>query len=278
MYQVRFYFTLALCMMMFHTVDAQNEILPFKCYSLGVEIVSTTGVGLEIATPIASKFALRAGISMFPLNYNLTRHISIADNMKNRINTAMSDPAINTALSQAGLPTSLDAINKKMDLTASLGLVNGKFLVDFYPGIISSFHLTAGLYVGKERLLNVEGKLKQMTQVLDVIEKNGTNLWSEIYTETKDYQLKAQDLMDVNGAFTIATVKPYVGLGFGRAVPKRRVGVSFDMGVFYMGAPKAKSDNANVQKMIDYELADVSDLLKYLSLYPIMSLKINIKL
>jgi len=276
MNKVRFCFIIALCMTMFHTVVAQNEILPFKRYSLGVEFVSTTGVGLEIATPIASKFALRAGISMFPFNYKLTRNISIADNMKSRITTAMSNPGTNAALSQAGLPTSLDAVNKKMDLTASLGLVNGKFLVDFYPGITSSFHLTAGLYVGKEKLLDVEGKLKQMTQVLDVIEKNGTNLWSEVYTETKDYQLMAKDLMEVNGAFVINGVKPYIGLGFGHAVPKRRVGLSFDLGAFYMGAPKAKSDNANVQNMLDYESGAFADLLKNLSWCPTMSLKINI--
>jgi hypothetical protein len=33
-------------------------------------------------------------------------------------------------------------------------------------------------------------------------------------------------------------IAPYLGLGFGRAVPKSRVGVTFEMGMFYIGEPK----------------------------------------
>jgi hypothetical protein len=262
-------------MMMFHTVSAQDA----KHFSLGIELASTTGVGLELATSLNPHFALRGGISMFPFAYHVDPvKIPMEDKLKNRMTTAMSNPVTSAALLQAGLPTRFEDVNRDMDITASLGLVNAKLLIDFYPSKKSSFHLTGGLYIGKEKLLNVEGKMEQMTQILGVIEKNGTNLWSDIYANTDEYQLMAKDLTDINAALAIATVKPYLGLGFGRAVPKRRVGVSFDIGAFYMGAPKAKSDNVNVQKMVEYELKDVSDLLKYLSWYPTMSLKINIKI
>jgi hypothetical protein len=33
-------------------------------------------------------------------------------------------------------------------------------------------------------------------------------------------------------------VIPHLGLGFGRAVPKKRIGVSFEMGCHYLGSPK----------------------------------------
>ena len=279
MYQVRFYFTLALCMMMFHTVDAQNEILPFKRYGIGVEIASTTGFGLEIATPIARKFALRAGISMFPYSFKTeTPKISMLGQMEVQMNEAMNMPAAKEALKAAGLPTRAADVNREMDITASLGLVNGKFLVDFYPGLISSFHFTAGLYIGKEKLINLDGKMKQLAQVMSVLESSGANLWNNQYTDSDKYRLTPRELSNLNAAFAINTVKPYIGLGFGRAVPKRRVGVSFDFGAFYMGAPKIKSDNPNMQNMIDCELVDLSDVLKYLSWWPTMSLKINVKI
>lgn len=35
-------------------------------------------------------------------------------------------------------------------------------------------------------------------------------------------------------------IAPYIGLGFGRAVPKRRVSVSLEMGMFYIGEPSVK--------------------------------------
>ncbi len=34
-----------------------------------------------------------------------------------------------------------------------------------------------------------------------------------------------------------SNIAPYIGLGFGRSIPKHRVGVSFEIGTYYMGSP-----------------------------------------
>ena len=274
MYKTCLFINLALCTLLFHPVSAQNRLR----LSAGVEL-SSTGVGLEAATTLNPHFAVRGGISLFPIHYKVNPfEISMESSMETRMTTAMSNSATRDALQKAGLPTSLTDVNKNMDVTASLGLVNGKLLVDIYPSKHFAFHFTGGLYVGKERLINIDGKMKQMTRVLGVIEEKGTNLWSDIYADNENYQLTARDLTNINAAFAINKVKPYLGLGFGRAIPKRRVGTSFEIGAFYQGPPKTKSDNANVQKMIDYELADTADLLKYVSWWPVVSFKLNIAL
>jgi hypothetical protein len=41
---------------------------------------------------------------------------------------------------------------------------------------------------------------------------------------------------DIKGA----NIAPYLGIGFGRSIPKHLVGVGFDMGVFYHGNPQTK--------------------------------------
>jgi hypothetical protein len=46
--------------------------------------------------------------------------------------------------------------------------------------------------------------------------------------------------------------KPYVGIGFGRAVTKHRVGVQFDLGVQFWGRPGIFAD----VKYFDYDKGD----------------------
>ena len=93
-----------------------------------------------------------------------------------------------------------------------------------------------------------------------------------------EYNLSINDIKDINAALTINSVKPYLGIGFGRAIPNRRVGVSFDLGALFHGTPTIKSDNAKVQELIDDNLDGIAtDFLQKLKIYPVMSLKINFR-
>ena len=42
---------------------------------------------------------------------------------------------------------------------------------------------------------------------------------------------------NVSGGLKVSGFRPYLGLGFGRAVPKKRVGVMFELGVQFHGKP-----------------------------------------
>lgn len=74
-------------------------------------------------------------------------------------------------------------------------------------------------------------------------------------------------------------IAPYLGLGFGRAVPKHRVGVSFEMGVFYIGEPEVKFVTTGMLTPTgvteEKKLREGMNELKWL---PKLSLSINIKL
>ena len=41
-----------------------------------------------------------------------------------------------------------------------------------------------------------------------------------------------------HGAIKVNSFRPYVGIGFGRSVPRKRFGVSGDLGVQFWGKPK----------------------------------------
>ena len=263
----------------FSGVLAQEEggAKAFQHLSLGLEFLSTTGFGIELATPLNSRLALHGGISMFPYRYNMPIEVTIAAAILNKMDNAMiQTPAIENELRSRNLPVNPRNISKEVDATASLGLINGKLLVDFYPSKNGSFHLTGGLYIGAGKLIKIKGKMQEAHDVLEVMKTNGHDFSNEEYiSESKIY---VKDIMNIDASIGINPVKPYFGLGFGRAVPKRRVGFCMELGAFYQGSPQLSSNTAGIQDLIDKNLGDITDLMNKISLYPVLSLKLNVKL
>ena len=270
-------YTVLLCgIVAWSGISAQETVKAFEHLSMGLE-VSTTGIGLELATPLSSNFALRGGFSLLPFSYDATFGTNVSESLKNKIDNAVtSHPDIEADLIQQGLPTRARDINTDVDATASLNFFNGKFLIDYYPAAKHSFHITAGLYIGKSNLIKLEGKMQEAVDVLNVLKNHGVNYFDEPFFS--DYQVQGKDLLDIKGAISVNSVKPYLGLGFGRVAPKGRVGVNFEIGAFYQGTPKLTSENSNIQKLLDDELTDISDVFNKLSIYPVISLKLNFRI
>jgi len=260
-------------------VLAQEEgnVKAFQHLSVGLEIFSLTGFGVELAAPLNSHFALRGGISMFPFSFSSPIEVTVANGILNKMDNAIQQtPAIESELKSLNLPHIPRNISNEVDVTATLGLINGKLLIDFYPSKKGSFHLTGGLYIGAEQLVKIEGKMQEAHDVLNVMKRNGYDFSDEIYIE--DSKIYVKDIMNLDASIGINKVKPYIGLGFGRAVPKRRVGFSMDLGALYQGSPLLTSNTAGAQNLIDNNLGGITDLLKKRTLYPVLSLKLNVKL
>ena len=244
--------------------------------AIGIE-ASFTGLGLEISAKLNPHIAVRGGLSMLPLSFKTDLSLPLEGDMRSELETYFARSEVRDELTRQNLPRNINDINTSLDLTASLGLVNGKLLVDLHPSKRLAFRGTVGLYFGKNKLINVDGKLQQpaLIQTLTVVDNiTGGELLGQNIIE--DYNLGISDLNHLNAAISIRTVKPYVGIGFGRAVPKRRVGVSFDMGALFWGEPAITSKHGEIQKLIDKELDGVGDLLKNFSIFPVMALRINI--
>ena len=286
--KTRFFTFLLCCMTAWSGVSAQKTVSAFSNLSLGVEFFSFTGFGIELATPLSPNFALRGGVSILPINYNITFKAPVDQGIINEINNAIttSQPPVSTILAENGLPTKAEDISTDVNTTVSLNFVNGKLLFDYYPSANHAFHITAGFYIGSSQLIKLKGKMDQAVDVLNVLkdngvlDNNGKNFIDRTYVidQENGYQLTGNDIKNITGSLNINTVKPYLGLGFGRAVPKSRVGVTFEIGAFYQGTPALKSDNENIQKLIDGELSGVTETLNKLPIYPVLSLKLNFRI
>jgi hypothetical protein len=185
----------------------------FNHFAVGVT-AGTPGFGFDVATTVGNHFQLRAGFVTFP-------------------NVKLSTSLNTDALSGASYPD----INKDIDVEGKLDMNNFKLLIDYFPFKSSSFHVTAGAYIGSSKIVKVYNK--EDGALIDITQYNNT------VTEDKqaglalgDYLLKPDDKGNVEGSIKVSAFKPYLGIGFGRAVPrKNRVGFMFELGCQFWGAP-----------------------------------------
>jgi len=275
----KFFTTLWICMAIGSGVFAQETASASGHLGLGVE-ASTTGFGFELAAQLSSNFALRGGISYFPhYSYGNTFNVNLAEKAKTQINDAIdSDPGIGLALEQFGLPKRAEEINTDINVKAALNMFNGKILIDYYPNAQYGFHITGGVYIGKSNLVNINGNMDQAVQILGALKTLGFDFSDVPVVIEQAYQLKGKDLVNMEGAVNVTSVKPYLGIGFGRAIPKSRVGLSLDLGAFYQGTPELVSDNKDVKQLMEAELTGVSEVLKKLPFYPVLSIKLSVRI
>ena len=261
------------------TIAAQDGFLSYpRKMAVGLDVNILTGVGFEVSTPIGSHFAVRAGFTTLPLKYKTTVDFRLADAMEDDLVTAMSLPQVQSELAKNKLPTKASDVVTEMDLTARLGMTNGKLLVDVYPFKRIGIHVTGGLFFGKEKLVSVEGKMPETMKLLETIGKAAPqyNLIDKPFIE--GYNITAKDLMNIDAAISIKKVKPYLGLGFGRAVPKRRVSFVSEFGFIFQGSPTFTSSKKPVSDFIDDNLSGLGDVLKGFKAMPVMSFRLNVAL
>lgn len=56
----------------------------------------------------------------------------------------------------------------------------------------------------------------------------------------------------VNGGVKVKNFRPYLGLGFGRLIPKNRLGIRFELGAQFQGKPVVYADGVgDVLKKMD---------------------------
>ena len=70
--------------------------------------------------------------------------------------------------------------------------------------------------------------------------------------------------------------RPYLGLGFGRLIPKNRIGFRFEMGVQFHGKPKVYADGVNADDLLnqlDEEASDdITKIMNDFKVWPVIKL------
>lgn len=184
-----------------------QEVGFFDHMAAGVTF-GTAGVGVELAAPMGPHFQLRAGYAMVPpVSYNRT--FSVPEHPGNVVTGS--------------------GANVNVDVKATSNISNAELLVDFFPGDMGFFRLTAGALYGPGNII----KVKNTTPLPS--DYNTTGLGVD--TADNNYTVRAQNGY-CDAYVGVNSIKPYVGIGFGSAVrPERKFYITFDLGVAYWGKP-----------------------------------------
>jgi hypothetical protein len=264
--------TLSMILLSFNSIYAQENKV-FNHIGLGLG-VGTTGITIDLATPVTKYLDIRAGMDIMPsLKYGTSLDLNISESDREKAK-------------QAGhtVPNSIDV---EGDNTSG----SFHFMLDLFPFKGSSFHITAGAYIGKDKIINVYNKYdKDLAEVVVYNNAVASNPLAQtlglkqVGVQLGDYLLSPYQTSEgghVEANIKVTKFRPYFGIGFGRAVPqKHRFALQFDLGTQLWGTPKVYMIGLNGEKELTEKDADGNDggaikTLSKITVYPCMTLRLN---
>lgn len=211
--------------------DEFSRIRPVQ-FGIGVG-AGTNGVSVDAVLGLKRFIQVRGGYSFVP-RHNMSFDADVYNDANNFINIwNMANPS-----------TPIPTIDSQTCIALHPHLDAAHLLLDLYPS--GSFHFTVGAYFGREDVVNItnaeDGALHHAALANTFI-----NAYNELYPDAMVMPIGMQwgnyvFTPDASGNLDVTArvrrVRPYFGIGFGRAVPRKsRVGCSLDIGVQYWGKP-----------------------------------------
>lgn len=210
--------------------------------------VATTGVGVELSTPITKFITMRAGVTCMP-GFSFNAEVD----GQYYVNGESNDFTV--------------------DLDANLKRTQGSVIFNVYPlakaKVCSSFFLAAGLYFGGDKLVKINGHSDEIAEKINQFNGNP-------YIELGDYKLPVDENGNVKGGLKVQKVRPYVGLGFGRYVPNKRISVTGELGVQFHGHIKPYTSEGEIEAFDELtEKDDWKKVMDKLTVYPMLKIVIS---
>lgn len=288
----------------------------FNHLDLGLTLGST-GIGIDLATPITDYLQLRTGVSYLsglsvPFSFGLTGYSGgvVTNSNFDRVSSFMRD---------------LTGYEMDDDVRVSgkPKMFNYKLMVDVFPFRGNRhWHFTAGFYVGPEKIANAVNVMEEMPTLLTMNIYNrlynyftetdfiDTPLYDDIYLDPdvadelkdtfsrygrmgihvgnfkdgKPYMMEPDKEGTVKVNAFVNRFRPYVGFGYGGAATKDgRLRVSFDAGVMmWGGSPRLiTNDGTDLTRDVSDIGGDVGrtvDLIKTFKVYPVLNFRISYRL
>ena len=215
--------------------NAQLGLRILNHLSVGAN-AGTMGLGADVAMPLTRFVDIEAGFTIMP-------KISFKTNVD---------------LNYGELP-GIEQYKgpNRFGITGKTKLVNGKLIFNVMPiPVFRTFHIGVGAYFGNGNILNVynseDGALEGVVHANNLIrEYNSLHPDSpqKLYgLEVGNYLLEPDEDGNVNASVAVKKFKPYVGIGFGKAVPNRRIGFKCDLGCVFWGSPSLTCNGVDLTK------------------------------
>lgn len=242
------------------SVMAQKEYKRGFLNHVGINVgAGTEGISVGLAAPVTGFFELEAGVNVMP-SFKLSGDL---------------DVDVNTS-SLPQVPTVTYPTSATIHAEGSFDRTTFNVKANLYPfGGGTKFFIAAGLSIGGEKIAEVTGscdELRKFSQSLPTQELKN-EFRQAVSANLAGYNLQFDENYNVQGDIRCKKVRPYLGLGFGRLVPKNRLGMRLELGCQFMDKLKVYQNDTEVD--IDKALEDAGDddlskFVKDLKIYPVV--------
>lgn len=242
------------------SVMAQSDYKRGIFNHVGLNVgAGTEGISVGVAAPVTNFLEVEAGVNIMP-SFKLSGDLDV---------DVKPIPGVSTP-TDATIHVDGDFSRTTFNVKANL-----------YPfGGGSKFFIAAGLSIGGEKIAEVTGssdELRQFSENLPTPELKN-QFRKAISANLGGYNLELDENYNLQGDIRCKNVRPYLGLGFGRLVPKNRIGCRFELGCQFMGKLKVyqNGNEIDINKALeDAGEDDLSKFVKDLKVYPVLTFSLT---
>ena len=239
---------------------AQKEYKRGFLNHVGINVgAGTEGISVGLAAPVTSFFELEAGVNVMP-SFKLSGDL---------------DVDVNTS-SLPQVPNVQYPTGATIHAEGSFDRTTFNVKANLYPfGGGTKFFIAAGLSIGGEKIAEVTGscdELRKFSQNLPTQELKD-QFRQAVSANLAGYNLQFDENYNVQGDIRCKKVRPYLGLGFGRLVPKNRLGMRLELGCQFMDKLKVYQNDTEIdvnKALEDAGEDDLSKFVKDLKIYPVV--------
>lgn len=239
---------------------AQKEYKRGFLNHVGINVgAGTEGISVGLAAPVTSFFELEAGVNVMP-SFKLSGDL---------------DVDVNTS-SLPQVPGVQYPSSATIHAEGSFDRTTFNVKANLYPfGGGTKFFIAAGLSIGGEKIAEVSGscdELRDFSQKLPTQELKD-QFRQAVSANLAGYNLQFDENYNVQGDIRCKKVRPYLGLGFGRLVPKNRLGMRLELGCQFMDKLKVYQNDTEIdinKALEDAGDDDISKFVKDLKIYPVV--------
>lgn len=242
------------------SVMAQNEYKRGLFNHVGLNVgAGTEGISVGLAAPVTSFFEVEAGVNVMP-SFKLSGDL---------------DVDVNTS-SLPQVPNVQYPPEATIHAEGSFDRTTFNVKANLYPfGGGSKFFIAAGLSIGGEKIAEVNGSCDQLRVISQKLptQELKEEFRQAVTANLGGYKLELDENYNLQGDIRCKNVRPYLGLGFGRLVPKNRLGMRFELGCQFMGKLKVYQNDTEIdinKALEDAGEDDLSKFVKDLKVYPVV--------
>ena len=244
------------------SVMAQSDYKRGIFNHVGLNVgAGTEGISVGVAAPVTNFLEVEAGVNIMP-SFKLSGDLDVD------VNTDDLPPV--------PVPNVQYPSSATIHAEGSFDRTTFNVKANLYPfGGGTKFFIAAGLSIGGEKIAEVNGscdQLREFSQSLPSQELKD-QFRQAVSANLAGYNLQFDENYNVQGDIRCKKVRPYLGLGFGRLVPKNRLGMRLELGCQFMDKLKVYQNDTEIdinKALEDAGDDDLSKFVKDLKIYPVV--------